>query len=207
MIARKSSTRNKIEFIEKRFLESTNLNVDLSKYPLIENVDLSHPPLENQQVTTNKEKSDLHGEVFTPLWLVDYMLDKLSDEEWQNQELTTEDLCAGYGQFSVRMLRKKYSLLGESFKIDKFLNETHLFSELQPSSCYRLLYTFGTDIRLLMGDVTQRSKLPDEAETGIWVYRDKWYDETEKVKDLFDSCTNSRVEENSKLFEKRMALI
>lgn len=206
MITRKSSTRNKIELIEKRFLESTNLNVDLSKYPLVENVDLSHPPIENHQVTTNKEKSDKHGEVFTPLWLVDYMLDK--HENWQDQDMTTEDLCAGYGQFSVRMLRKKYSVLKEEFLVDKFLRETHLFSELQPSSCYRLLYTFGCNIRLLMGDVTQRCKLPDEAETGVWVYRvDKWRDETEQVKKLFDSCTSNDVKENAELFEKGMALV
>jgi len=174
-----TSVKKKIEIIESRFLKSSGLNVDLSVYPL--------PKSDNHQVTTNKEKSDKHGEVFTPLWLVDEMLERY--DEWEDQEKTTHDLCAGYGQFSIRMLRKKYCVLGERFDLDKFLTETHLFSELQPNSCFHLLYTFGTDIRLLIGDIMQIGKLPDSAERGIWVGFENeeekkydWYDKTEKIK-------------------------
>jgi len=188
-----------VEDIEKKFLESTGLNVDLSKYPL------ENDP--NQQVITDKNKSDEHGEVFTPLWLVDDMLDRVDNKSWRDQSLTTEDLCAGYGQFTVRMLRKKYSLLKNKFDLNRFLTETHLFIELQPNSCFHLLYTFGKDIRLLIGDASQKSKLPDEVENGIWVWSDtcgKWYDRTTKVKALFDryNLEGKSVKENAAKFEK-----
>ena len=195
MIQRKSPVKEKLELIESKFLESTNLNIDLSIYPLIKND-------EQHQVITNKEKSDKHGEVFTPLWLVDEMLERY--DCWEDQEKTTEDLCSGYGQFTIRMLRKKYAVLGEKFDIDKFLKETHLFSEIQPSSCFRLLYVFGTDIRLLMGDVMQRAKLSDEAETGICVLVGaEWQDKTNKIKYLFKKYNRNRlIGENADSFER-----
>ncbi len=181
MINRKNTkVLRRIEEIEKRFKEVTKLDVDLTKLPLIDDVDFENAhEYKNYQVKTDKEKSDKHGEVFTPLWLVDYMLNWVSDDEWKNQDLTTEDLCAGLGQFTIRMLRKKYSLLGESFEIDKFLGETHLFSEFQLESSIKLLYIFGNTIRLLVGDARERSKLPDDAEKGIWVFNGKiWEDKT-----------------------------
>ncbi|MDD5650008.1 MAG: hypothetical protein PHF86_06280 [Candidatus Nanoarchaeia archaeon] len=201
-----NSVKTKLEQIEQRFLEVSGLKLDLSQYPLSKS--------NEQQVITNKEKSDKHGEVFTPLWLVDEMLERY--DEWENQDKTTEDLCAGYGQFSVRMLRKKYSVLGERFEIDRFLSETHLFSEIQPGSCFRLLYIFGTGIRLLMGDVMQRGCLPDEAEIGIWVFveddwkeKDKilvpgaWQDKTNKIKQLFkQNNKNKNISENADNFER-----
>jgi len=176
---------NVIERLEERFKLSTGLNIDLAQYPLNRNT--------NQQVPTDKGKSDMHGEVFTPLWLVDKMLDGIDNKVWGDQTKTTEDLCAGYGQFTIRILRKKYSVLGEKFKINKFILETHSFVELQPSSCYRLLYTFGPKIRLLIGDASYKSKLPDEAEKGSWVWseaKEKWYDKTEGVIALAKKCHN-----------------
>jgi hypothetical protein len=186
--------KEKIEQIERRFLEVAGLRLDLSQYPLSKSTE--------QQVVTNKEKSDKHGEVFTPLWLVDEMLERY--DEWENQDKTTEDLCAGYGQFSIRMLRKKYSVLGEKFDIDKFLGETHLFSEIQPGSCFRLLYVFGTGIRLLMGNVMQRGSLPDEAETGIWVFVDgEWRDKTNRIRQIFKKNNIHRLfSENADDFER-----
>lgn len=173
MINRKSKSKTvlqKIEEIESRFLEVSGLEIDLAKFPLIKNPKFELAgEYKNYQVKTDKEKSDKHGEVFTPLWLVDEMLDWVDNRTWKDQDLTTEDLCAGLGQFSIRMLRKKYDLLGEDFLIDKFLEETHLFSEFQLESCKKLLYIFG-DIRLLIGDASQRGKLPEEAEKGVWVF-------------------------------------
>jgi hypothetical protein len=189
-----------IELIENRFIESTGLHkVDLSQYPLMEDKKL--------QVITDKGKSDEHGEVFTPLWLVDDMLDRWDNKSWKDQSATTEDLCAGYGQFTIRMLRKKYSLIGEKFKIKTFLTETHLFVELQPNSCFHLLYTFSTGIRLLIGDALKKKELPDDAEKGIWVWSAsdaKWSDHTKKVKELFNKHNKkgSSVKNNAFNFEE-----
>jgi hypothetical protein len=163
--------------IEKRFLEVANLDGTLSYVITRE---------DNMQVETNKEKSDEHGEVFTPLWLVDKMHDRITPHSWKRADLTTHDLCSGYGQFTVRMLRRRYKYMGETLDIPKVLSEYHLFSEIQPGSCFRLLYIFGQQIRLLIGDVTKMGELPDSAEKGIWVYTDKWKDKTELVLSLFN---------------------
>ena len=42
------------------------------------------PKEHHLQVSTNKSKSDTFGEVFTPIWLVDSMLERVSDYYWRN---------------------------------------------------------------------------------------------------------------------------
>ena len=156
------------------------------------------------QVVTDKSKSDTHGEVFTPVWLVDKMLEKTADSfDWKDSDKATEDLCSGYGQFSIRMLRKKYTVLGERFYLKKFLEETHLFVEIQPDSCYRLLYAFGTGIRLLMGDAAKKGLLPDKAETGVWVWSDvcgTWKDLTVPVQKMFVKASGKDLAAKAKDF-------
>ena len=167
--------------IEARFLEVTGLTGDLATRKITQDNHL--------QVKTDKSKSDNHGEVFTPLWLVDDMIDRISDHDMRDQTMTTADLCAGYGQFTLRVLRRKYELLSEVFEFDNFLGATHMFIELQPNSCYRLLYIFDEDIRLLIGDATKMSTLPDDAKSGIRVEKDGvWYDATMRVKALFHTA-------------------
>lgn len=181
----KSEAHKKVAEIEKRFLKVANLTGDLSKFPIDQSCHL--------QVKTNKSKSDEHGEVFTPLWLVDQMVERISDEEIRRQGLTTMDLCAGYGQFTLRLLRKKVSLLGGRFKVDALLEDTHAFVELQPSSCYKLLHIFGQGIRLCIGDASKLGDIPDEAEKGIWVLCEKsgkWKDMTSRVQRVYNEIEN-----------------
>lgn len=177
-----------IPFLEERFLQIANLTGDIAMFPLANDNHL--------QVNTNKDKSDKFGEVFTPLWLVDEMLQRVSDYDWKNPKKRTLDLCAGYGQFTIRMLRKKFSLLGDDFDVYRFLKSypkdirtepaSHSFSELQLSSCYKLLFIFSTRINLFIGDSRQLPSLPDDAR-GIWYYCEKsknWVECTEKVTEL-----------------------
>ena len=91
------STIKIVENVESRFKDVANLDGDFSLMPM--------PKEYHLQVTTNKAKSDTFGEVFTPIWLVDSMLERVSDYDWRNQNKVTLDLCAGYGQFTVRMIR------------------------------------------------------------------------------------------------------
>lgn len=184
-----------LRHMEARFLEVAGLEGDLS---CISQED-------NMQVKVNKEKSDTHGEVFTDLWLVDKMLDRIPPVDWKCLTRTTHDLCAGYGQFTIRMLRRRFHHLGEKLNIQEILSEYHLFSELQLSSCFRLLYVFGTSIRLLIGDVTRMGELPNRAEHGIWVYcTNGWEDKTELVTRLFNKYlgkTNLSLSERADAFE------
>lgn len=193
-----------ISNIENRFKEASGLEGDM---------DCPFLTKENHmQVKTDKEKSDKHGEVFTPLWLVDKMLDQFKLADWRRPNLTTFDLCSGYGQFTIRMLRRRYLYLkecGKSLNIPEILSEYHLFAEIQPGSCFRLLYIFGTKIRLLIGDVTEMGKLPDDAEHGIWVFnKGQWKDRTDLVVTLFNKYNKKEfgsgsVSDRAEAFEKR----
>jgi hypothetical protein len=168
-------TKTIVESIEKRFKDIANLDGDFSLMPM--------PKEYHLQVTTNKEKSDTFGEVFTPIWLVDCMLERVSDYAWRNGNKNTLDLCAGYGQFTIRMIRKKFSLLGNKFDILKFLFEKHYFSELQLSSCYKLLHIYSCNINLFIGDSKELKSLPQDC-SGIYYYKNGWHSCTEKVQEL-----------------------
>jgi hypothetical protein len=147
--------------------------------------------------------------VFTPLWLVDQMIERVSDASLRDQGKTFRDLCAGYGQFTVRLLRKKVGLLGERFDVQDFLANCHSFVELQPNSCYRLLYIFGTKISLAIGDASLLGRLPDSAEGGIWVWcaaSEEWKDMTDRVtkkfNDLRNKGANHGIEKQAEQFEE-----
>jgi len=146
----------KIKEIESRFIEISNIDVDLSIFPLLRDV--------NQQVKTNKDKSKAHGEVFTPLWLCDKMILKNTTEDHLNKKFL--DLCAGYGQYSIRYLRyleNKYS----NIDVDKVLRDNIYFSEIQEESCNKLMYIFGKNINLFIGDSRMLPLLAEDAR-GIW---------------------------------------
>ena len=170
------STIKIVENIELRFKDVANLDGDFSLMPM--------PKEDHLQVTTNKEKSDSFGEVFTPIWLVDSMLERVSDYDWRNQNKITLDLCAGYGQFTVRMIRKKFDLMGEKFDVKKFLFNTHYFSELQLSSCHKLMHIYSPNINLFIGDSKELKSLPENC-SGIYYYNKEWIECTEQVKEIF----------------------
>lgn len=194
-----------IKGIQDRFLEISEL--DISDVPL-ENELLPYPITKEHhlQVKTDKEKSDKFSEVFTPLWLVDKMLDK-TDTGWEDDTTTTLDLCAGYGQFTIRMIAKKYKILGDDFNVVNFLKNTHNFSELQPSSCFKLGYIFGKDINLYIGDSINLKYL-DEKDKGIMYWseaRSEWVDIKNDFNKLVTRCSNLSPENRISTFEKEFA--
>lgn len=67
MYFKKSSTSDKFNILEERFKVVCGLGGDLSKYPLTINDDV--------QFDIDKDKSRTFAEVFTPLHIVDQMLD------------------------------------------------------------------------------------------------------------------------------------
>jgi hypothetical protein len=79
------------------------------------------------------------------------MLERVSDYDWRNQNKVTLDLCAGYGQFTVRMIRiEEFDLMGEKFDVKEILFNTYIiFSELQLSSCYKLLHIYSPNDQLV----------------------------------------------------------
>lgn len=187
----KYNTRKILETIESRFKEVANLDGDFSIIPM---------PYENHlQVKTDKEKSKAHGEVFTPIWVVDSMLERYSDFELRDKTQVWTDICSGYGQMTIRLLRKKYNLLGNKFDIKKHLFEMHYFSELQLSSCYKLIHIFSPKINLFIGDAKKLNSLPENC-SGIYVYKNGWKDITEFVKESFSTPKRKYSQESENLF-------
>lgn len=145
-------SKSRIEQIEQRFKNVTGLT----------HLDLSTPHFErgaNQQQATTKEEYKKFGFVTTPLWLVDEMV----EPEMANLTLTstTCDACAGCGQFSVRLMRKFYHKLvglgvppekAEKFIVGQWLKKNHWFTEFQFSNVAKLVYIFGPDINVYVGD-------------------------------------------------------
>lgn len=174
-----------LEQIETKFKEISGIDIDLSIFPLSES-DL------NVQTVTNKLKKVNFGEVFTPLWLVDRMILKCADNvlatgEKMLKAQATLDLCAGYGQFTIRMLRciniYKESQK-EEFEVNKWLSK-HSVSEIQLGSVYKLLYIFGSELNIYIGDSRFLNKLK-ESQSGILIYNGKnWQNITKSVRKTF----------------------
>ena len=141
---------NTVEDMEKRFLEISGIVCDLTKFPLTEN-DIKN------NISVDKEKSDQYGEVFTPLWLVDEMILKSTVKKLYKCK-STLDLCAGWGQFTIRMIRALYNY-DNKFDVYSWLKNNHTFIELQLESAYKLVYIFGIDINLLIGDALEIRKV------------------------------------------------
>ena len=180
--------------IEKRFLEIAGYTCDLSNFPLY----IEDCP----QVKNDKDKSDLHGEVFTPLWFVDKKMILESPDNLKDAK-NTLDLCAGYGQFTVRMLRFLINNI-ENFDEKIWLKEIHSINEYQLSSACKLLYIFGTDINLFIGDAQQLPKLKD-TDYGVLFYSEevkKWFKITEDIKEIFMSVNKYSKELEDTFIEK-----
>lgn len=153
-----------IEEIENRFKYITGLqHIDLSKSIILES------DYKNQQQKTTKELSKKYGFVATPLFLVDKMIQlKFKDLTLDSK---TCDLCAGHGQFSIRLLRQFYNKF-KKMNIKNWLTNNHTFTELQPISCAKLVYIFGPSINLYVGD-SMNLKYSVETDTGILFFDDK----------------------------------
>ena len=143
----------RLENIETKFLEVTGLSQDLSQFPITELV----------QFPIRKELSKSHGEVFTPLSLVDKML-LTSNPQPDKFNL---DLCTGRGQFTIRMLRK-FTQENPDFDINNYLTQYHWFNEINEDSCGELIHIFGKDINLAIGPAQELSSYPEDS-SGVWL--------------------------------------
>lgn len=165
-------SKSRIEQIEQRFKEVTGLT----------HLDLSVPHFskgDNQQQSTTKEEYKKFGFVTTPLWLVDEML----EPEMGNLTLTstTCDACSGCGQFSIRLMRKlhdKFINMGivkekvNAWITSVWLPKLHYFTEFQFSNVAKLIYIFGTNINIYIGD-SLNMKYAGENDKGLLFFNPK----------------------------------
>lgn len=178
---------------ESRFKDTTRLDkeTDLSFYPLIEHIGF--------EIRMQEKKEN--GEVFTPLNLVDRMLE-ISKPEPDKFNL---DLCAGHGQFTIRMLRKFYNA-DQTFDIDNYLKNYHWFNELNIDSAKKLIYIFGENINLAIGPAQELKNFPCD-ESSVWLKGIFYYDtsikrwlskDIKELDNILNNCINPISEVNSK---------
>lgn len=130
---------------------------------------------------------------FTPLYLVDLMIELKFPILTSTS--TTCDLCAGYGQFTIRLMRKLYNRL--HINVEEWLEKYHTFTELQFESCAKLVYIFGSKINLYAGD-SRNLKYARTNESGILFFneKEKRWENNELLNELL---TYSIVKNNLKL--------
>ena len=177
-----------VEDIEKRFIEVSGIECDLSKFPL------NSKDIKNN-IEIDKQKSNQYGEVFTPLWLVDKMILKATVEKLYLSK-STLDLCAGYGQFTIRMIRALYNY-DKNFNVSNWLKENHTFIEIQLESAYKLLIIFGYDINLLIGDALKIDEVKNW--NGVSIYKYYW-------KEIPLEWLQKNINKNEKYFINRIII-
>ena len=92
-----------------------------------------------------------------------------------NPQSKTCDLCAGYGQFTIRLMRILYNKF--HMNVEDWLKNVHTMTELQMESCAKLVYIFGSDINLYAGD-SLKLEYSDENDKGILFFNEenkRWY--------------------------------
>ncbi len=162
--------------LEKRFIEITKLpkGTDLSVFPLTQHVGFQ---------INEKNKKNM-GEVFTPLQIVDKMI-LLSQPKPVKFNL---DLCAGQGQFTIRMLRYFVNNY-KDFDINYYLHHFHWFNELNLDNIIDIAKIFGNRINLCIGDARELGKMVED-ENGMWkkgvyiYYDNEWCDLKEVTQTL-----------------------
>jgi hypothetical protein len=111
--------------------------------------------------TYSKEKSDEHGEVFTPYELINEMLDQLPQEIFMDKTKTFFDPCSGKGNFPIQVVKRLMNGLQNEIKDEyeryRWIMENQVFmSEFQVESAQFIMNTFNPNndinIQLYIGD-------------------------------------------------------
>ena len=112
----------------------------------------------------SKEKSDKHGEVFTPNELIYEMISKLPRDTWEDKTKTFFDPCAGKGNFPIYIVKKLFIHLQEHIVDEeerlKHIVEKQLFmAEYQRESAEFIATAFsfgkGYKVNLYVGDTLE----------------------------------------------------
>src|SRR5687768_13831764 len=85
----------------------------------------------------SKQRIADHGEVFTPAWMVEAMLDLVKDETERIDSRFLEPAC-GSGNFLVHILRRKLAAVELKFGQSAF--------EKQHYALYALMCTYGIEL-------------------------------------------------------------
>ena len=107
-------------------------------------------------LTVRTDEKKEFGEVFTPVSLINEMLNKLPEHVWTNKDLKWLDPAAGIGNFPMvvyeRLMRGLESVIPTSSERSEHIIRKMLYMvELNSSSCDKIALTFGTAANLYRG--------------------------------------------------------
>lgn len=97
-----------------------------------------------------RKPSKEFGEVLTPIWLVEDMMDTLQPDIWQNPELKWLDPCVGPGAFIqvvVERLMKglEWTIPNEEERYKHIMENMIYVCELQPKNVFLFMYAFDPE--------------------------------------------------------------
>lgn len=137
--------------IERNFTKDSNIfNISIQfKMALQSLIDRPKELLEliNECLKPKEEEKKQFGEVFTPMELVNEMLDKLPKEVWTKSDLTWFDPAAGMGNFPIAVYLRLMESLKKEFPEEKdrkkhIIEKMLYMSELNKKNVYVLRQIF-----------------------------------------------------------------
>jgi hypothetical protein len=90
----------------------------------MENRDIELPRASSYELTKSKQRISDHGEVFTPSWMVDQMLDLVKDESERIDSRFLEPAC-GSGNFLKSVLTRKLKTVESKYGKNNFERQQH----------------------------------------------------------------------------------
>ena len=137
--------------------------------------------LVTEKSSYSKDKSNKHGEVFTPNELIYEMISKLPRDIWEDPSKTFLDPCSGKGNFPIYIVKKLFIHLQEHIVDEeerlKHIVEKQLFmAEFQRESAKFIATAFMFDkdykVNLYVGDTLQ---MPEDFFDLSWEERREKY--------------------------------
>jgi len=128
---------------------------------IVENIENTKEYIEQNLILRTKEK-DRYGEVLTPTYLIDEILDQFPPEIWKNKDVRWLDPCAGTGNYFVMVYSRYMKSLTTHFP-DKNQRSSHILQqmlfmiELNPSNVKTLRELFGEKSNISKGDFLDKT--------------------------------------------------
>jgi type I restriction-modification system DNA methylase subunit len=128
----------------------------------------------NNYIKNAETKVKEFGEVMTPLWLVEDMLNTLPSDVWTNPNLKWLDPCSGIGTFSIIIVKRLMDGL-ETFEKDPVKRYRHIIEnmiyvcEIQEKNVliYKSLFTdTDTKLNLFLGSFLDKEF--DDYMINVW---------------------------------------
>jgi len=103
------------------------------------------------------ERKDIYGEVFTPPFIIDELLDQIPAKIWKDPTAQWLDPCAGKGQFLARALPRLMDALAPAFpnptrRKNHILTQMWTMVEINPVNVRAIRQEFGIHARVHCAD-------------------------------------------------------